>query len=1276
MAYVGMAGAGGLHLARTFEHLCGAWAHVAGTAMPLVLWHQCCADGWQVWDAAADCAETLPSVELHTPLNARESVLAVALMPPATLAVASGDDYASLEKNSRIEFYPAHEIGQHMPTAALYFSGEILTMLAYGDRLIVALAGLASGSDIVFVSCNSGVAKKEFGAAKVGRRVHKFLAYEDHILVALHSKSILIYRWLDLLAGRSPRGNLSLGGRMVGDMTIFSKTKLVVSISPGYLYVFSLPEALEGSKQPDFVMSPSQGSHITRLCEIPELGLVIGSFDQKVRIFREKDLATGSCFKTLEICDFPQEMVVTAEGFLVVASSNLLEVFGWKAMLPGTRQRLPFLSLPVPSMIIGLLQLPGLGLAVISRLHVHIYSHGVMTKVSRPWARLEVEGAYLRMMKPVTGNLLVTSSPGKPPSVFSYGGDVLGAFRWQGDLKVDVGDHVDCIQELEDGVIAVGLQKGVGLFNLSAIEAELPRFKFLDTDKGLSRPFYSMCYHGQKLLAGSNDKVFVFSDVFSDDTRTATALLLGAPQILSVACLGNDHWAAGGNDEKIQILAGPPLEVVARFSVHGPVRAIRLVQQHLLCVTDSMLTVFEKTESGLLELASLATNHIETAGGSLDFLSGGLLVGLMLYRDEAATSTCAAGFFSKQDRFFCDECPTGWHSVAGAGSCEYPEPQLKLKVLGILLLELAVASLLAKQSGKFFLDKDVGWSLAPENLPLAHLMPYLSVVVGPAALWAAWASQHRAFLALAPGLTLATLVCPREEPRSCSSLKCLVISSLIAGLAAFLFPPTELDQAVPVAGLVVISCNNYLALQLGKWLCNPYVNSMSGPSANTAGVRVTNGLVSFMYLMTSSVVILTYAAGSGHPVQTPTGLADADRAGPWALGLLAGASLVSMVAVVLADKACFVCEEKHRTVWSAKNEQVQPTRLPKRCCGRRYLLKASAVHKTWRFRHWLSMFSALYDSYTFHKQLKRSFESQTSEWKNFGAILLVALVTAVVGFLALLMDFWSLRRPELGDRNFRLSTLFKCILLYMKLHVLKVPSKISMHLDASMLEPHVNYGLKGRIPIWVCASRTLCPVYCTVKLKGKCTYAGQPAYSGCFCEYLSVGIPGAVNRLMVFANCLVSILVISMLANSRMRTRGIFSDRGVFSAEMSLRALGCVSVLPTGLEHLPGVQLEAVDGASLSEGVIAGPATLLVKERPRYGSIWVSSGFKAYVPLAHISTAAAIWLVWPRLLQPIILADVVILLLLSLASAVLYITLQDASTTTRIPNSHVELQLA
>ena len=55
------------------------------------------------------------------------------------------------------------------------------------------------------------------------------------------------------------------------------------------------------------------------------------------------------------------------------------------------------------------------------------------------------------------------------------------------------------------------------------------------------------------------------------------------------------------------------------------------------------------------------------------------------------------------------------------------------------------------------------------------------------------------------------------------------------------------------------------------------------PCRSEAGVRVTNGLVSFMYLMTSSVVILTYAAGSGHPVQTPTGLADADRLDPFAL---------------------------------------------------------------------------------------------------------------------------------------------------------------------------------------------------------------------------------------------------------------------------------------------------------------------------------------------------------------------------------------------------------
>lgn len=37
-------------------------------------------------------------------------------------------------------------------------------------------------------------------------------------------------------------------------------------------------------------------------------------------------------------------------------------------------------------------------------------------------------------------------------------------------------------------------------------------------------------------------------------------------------------------------------------------------------------------------------------------------------------------------------------------------------------------------------------------------------------------------------------------------------------------------------------------------------------------------------------------------------------------------------------------------------------------------------------------------------------EPRLTSCENFGAILLVALVTAVVGFLALLMDFWSLRR--------------------------------------------------------------------------------------------------------------------------------------------------------------------------------------------------------------------------------------------------------------------------
>eukprot|EP00435_Cladocopium_sp_Y103_P034323 s184_g8.t2 len=105
-----------------------------------------------------------------------------------------------------------------------------------------------------------------------------------------------------------------------------------------------------------------------------------------------------------------------------------------------------------------------------------------------------------------------------------------------------------------------------------------------------------------------------------------------------------------------------------------------------------------------------------------------------------------------------------------------------------------------------------------------------------------------------------------------------------------------------------------------------------------------------------------------------------------------------------------------------------------------------------------------------------------------------------------------------------------------------------------------------------------------------------------------------------------------------------------------------------GSPHLLGARVEALDaeGRSLlqsKEGntviTVQGPAVLLFKNPQRYGSLWVSSGFRALTPLAHLSTLLAIYQVWQRLLQGVIFVDVVILLLLSGASGVLNFTLMD-----------------
>lgn len=102
-----------------------------------------------------------------------------------------------------------------------------------------------------------------------------------------------------------------------------------------------------------------------------------------------------------------------------------------------------------------------------------------------------------------------------------------------------------------------------------------------------------------------------------------------------------------------------------------------------------------------------------------------------------------------------------------------------------------------------------------------------------------------------------------------------------------------------------------------------------------------------------------------------------------------------------------------------------------------------------------------------------------------------------------------------------------------------------------------------------------------------------------------------------------------------------------------------------GAPHLLGARVEALDGEGRSllrtgsAVTVQGPAVLFFKNPHRYGSLWVSSGFRALTPLAHLSTLLAIYQVWQRLFQGVIFVDVLILLVLSGASGVLNFTLMD-----------------
>lgn len=325
-------------------------------------------------------------------------------------------------------------------------------------------------------------------------------------------------------------------------------------------------------------------------------------------------------------------------------------------------------------------------------------------------------------------------------------------------------------------------------------------------------------------------------------------------------------------------------------------------------------------------------------------------------------------------------------------------------------------------------------------------------------------------------------------------------------------------------------------------------------SGNMCTVQVTLTPMPALLRTAAGVATLTLAQHEGHQVMTIFGLSDASS-GSLPLYLLVFACSVSFAGVALAARACDQTEAivSHATSW-ASDERVIPSRIPASCCCRQLLLRLSASVKTWVHKHWLLCFSSLYDTHTFYDRLREP--QSTSQRPYFALILFIGAGTAMINCLALLLDRCRMKLPELGDRNLRMSTLSKCLLVFMKLRVLQLPVGVTTQMDTSWLDGSLSELPLSVIPVWICSEPVSCPSWCTSRLNGTCTY-DLPSYNGCFCSHRVAGIPDWTGRLKVLGTCAISIIVMTLLSASKMRTRGIF-DLPMISS----RAVACATILP------------------------------------------------------------------------------------------------------------------
>lgn len=1022
--------------------------------------------------------------------------------------------------------------------------------------------------------------------------------------------------------------------------------------------------------------------------------------------------------------------------------------------------------IPIESRVVDFLELPGQGLAVAGLQHVHFFSASATQLTSSRHTSfgslsfcMERAGVRDRILgfQPLSQQRVMVALPDclvlcklELPNANVY--------RYAGIFLLPDSSHAQVLalsfaslEIPQANLLAVGgCGQNLVLHNLS--DATTVRETNYTTHLRTTLMVQALASHGTTLMAGTQNHVYVWT---TEDFRQWTRVdrILHHGNCWDLAYLGNDLWAAASEMEVVTLYHfDGALKALKTLGVKGPAYALSPLSGSLLVVTDFYLHLFqaEALDPALplnFSAAELPVNGVNSPppANSISIVGNAILVGLELYRPRNPDAECAQGTYSPPGAFECRLCPDGWTSFGAAGSCSYPNGDTLLFMIKLLFLALLVfvwmvpqllRRLMKMSNVSVFAEAPDAVHTATEKVAsqakqlLKAAAPYALVLAFPVY---AGLSPGR-LLALAPLGSALLAAWPAKPSTARAGLICLAASSFVCSVSLAVFL-CQVCGVLRFANLAISGCNAYFTLQIRRWLNNSFVDTQDGIRANTAGVRVIIMLSAVLYFSSGCLVVLNLSQHHGHEVWTPLGVAEpSDTFLP--TYLLAVSTALSMVALGFAANACLEAEELHQPSLWARDEKVPPAKLPRRCRVP-WLLRLSSWCKSWRFRHFLFLASALYDSYTFYRGLQTSKKALSSQMYDFAAILFFALFTASINAMALLLDQFRMRLPELGDRNFRLSSLCKCILLFLKLRVLKVPLVVFAHMDSTWLTEYSGYiREKGeRIPIWMCSDTLSCPFRCRDDLAGNCTYTSQPVYLGCFCQYSTAGIPVVSDRFVVFGNCLISACIIALLTNSRMRTRGLFRF-----PDLSLFALGCVTFLPTafiaintvylsvpqlarmhldswsdflvltvpalifvvmanemarrietawkfrflgheervklrssegqwqvvdGAPHLLGARVEALDGEGRSllrtgsAVTVQGPAVLFFKNPHRYGSLWVSSGFRALTPLAHLSTLLAIYQVWQRLFQGVIFVDVLILLVLSGASGVLNFTLMD-----------------